>query len=104
MDYASADIAKAAMSEGHMPVLLQFSAEWCDSCRKIAPLIDEIGAVFKKRIRVMTIDVETSADLAQEFGVAAVPSLVMIKEGSIRGKLVGATTRRQVAAFLEDYI
>lgn len=82
------------------PVLLDFYADWCGPCRMLAPMIDEI-ANEREDIIVAKINVDDEQELASEFGIFSIPSLVVMKNGKIVDQSVGAKPKAQILAMLE---
>ena len=83
------------------PVLLDFYADWCGPCRMVSPIIDEI-ANERDDIIVGKINVDENPDLANEFGVFSIPTLVVMKNGSIVNQIAGARPKAQILSMLES--
>lgn len=81
-------------------VLLDFYADWCGPCRMVSPLVDEI-AEENPQYLVGKINVDQEPELAQIFGVSSIPTLVVMKNGRIVQKSVGAIPKSQILAILE---
>ena len=81
-------------------VLLDFYADWCGPCRMVSPLVDEI-AEENPQYLVGKINVDQEPELAQAFGVSSIPMLVVMKNGRIVQKSVGARPKSQILAMLE---
>lgn len=81
-------------------VLLDFYADWCGPCRMVSPLVDEI-AEENPQYLVGKINVDEETELSQTFGVSSIPMLVVMKDGKIVNKAVGARPKQQIKAMLE---
>lgn len=81
------------------PVLIDFFAEWCGPCRMVAPLIEEI-ANERDDVIVGKINVDDSPELAEAFGVFSIPTLVVLKDGKVVNKAVGARPKAQILEML----
>ena len=82
------------------PVLLDFYADWFGPCRMVSPIVDEI-AEERRDIIVGKINVDEEPDLAGEFGVFSIPTLVVMKNGEIVNQATGARPKAQILAMLE---
>lgn len=82
------------------PVLIDFFATWCGPCRMVSPLVDEI-AQERSDIKVCKVDVDDQGELASEFGVSSIPMLVVLKNGQISAKSVGAMPKEDILALLD---
>lgn len=87
------------LSRSKKTALIDFFAEWCGPCRMVSPIIDEI-AEERGDISVYKVNVDTSPELAESFGVVSIPTLVVIKNGTVAGKSVGAIPKEQILSML----
>ena len=81
------------------PVLLDFYADWCGPCRMVGPVVSEI-AEERSDIKVGKVNVDEQSELASQFGVMSIPMLVVVKNGKVVNKSVGARPKDQILAML----
>ncbi len=85
--------------ESDRPVLLDFWAPWCGPCRMVGPVVDEI-ARERADIKVGKVNVDEQPELAGQFGVMAIPTLVVMKDGKVADRAAGARPKAQILAML----
>ena len=85
--------------DSEKPVLLDFWAPWCGPCRMVRPIVDEIAAE-RGDIKVGKVNVDEERELAGQFGVMSIPTLVVIKGGKVVNQMVGARPKSQILAML----
>ena len=88
------------LKKSEKPLLLDFYADWCGPCRMVSPIIDEI-ADERDDISVGKINVDAEQELATEFEVYSIPTLVVIKNGEVVNRASGARPKAQILAMLE---
>ena len=84
------------LRNGSLPLVVDFWATWCGPCRMIAPIISELANEYDGKIIVGKCDVEENEDLALEFGIRNIPTIIFFKNGDAIDKLVGAVSKAKL--------
>ena len=95
------DNFEAEVLNSSVPVLLDFWATWCGPCRMIAPALEEIAAENAGKLKVGKVNVDEEMELAMRFGVTSIPLLVVMKDGKIVNKSVGAMPKAKIEALFK---
>lgn len=83
------------------PVLVDFWAEWCMPCKILGPTIDELADSYKGKALVGKVDIDSNRDVAMKFGISAIPTVIIFKDGQPAKKFVGLTKKEDLAAALD---
>ena len=86
------------------PVLLDFGAEWCQPCKKLAPVVESLAQRYNGRLKVGYVDVGVSQNLAMEFRVMSVPTLLFFKQGKVVRQVVGARTAEELDQLVQEVL
>ena len=81
---------------GELPLVIDFWATWCGPCRMVAPIIEELANEYDGKVTVGKCDVEEADDIAAEFGIRNIPTIVSMKDGKILDKIVGAASKSKI--------
>lgn len=93
---------KKEVLESPVPVLLDFSAEWCQPCKLLAPTIDEIANEYAGKFKVGKVDTDNDMELSASFDISAIPSVLFFKGGQVRKKLFGLKSKADIVKAMQE--
>lgn len=86
---------------GDKPVLVDFWAVWCGPCRMLSPTVDELAETYAEKIEVVKCNVDDCQDIAMEYGIRSIPTLLFFKNGQPVERTVGAVSRNEIVAIID---
>jgi thioredoxin 1 len=92
------------VKESSVPVLVDFWAEWCGPCKAIAPVLDELANLHNGKLKIGKVNVDENQDLAAQYGIRAIPTLIIFKNGEIKEQMVGALSKRDLEAKISTHL
>jgi thioredoxin len=92
------------LSASDVPVLVDFYADWCGPCQMMVPILEQVNAQLQDRLRIVKIDTEKYTDLASQYKISALPTLVLFKQGQPVDRIEGVMQAQQLVQYLQTKV
>ena len=85
-------------------VLVDYWAEWCGPCKMIAPILDEVAGTYQGKLQIAKMNVDENREIPAKFGIRGIPTLMLFKDGQLAATTVGAMSKAQLPAFIDQQL
>ena len=95
---------KSQVLKSCLPVLVDYWAKWCEPCKIISPILQEINAEYSKKLKICKLNIDENPKTPPHYGIRGIPTLMLFKDGEVKATKVGILTKSQLTAFLDGNI
>jgi thioredoxin 1 len=100
----TADNFEQEVLKSDVPVIVDFWAEWCVPCKMVHPILDKIANEYDGKIKIAKVNVDQAGDIAGQYNIISIPTLLLFKDGQVVNQQVGAGSQQAIEGLFKDYL
>jgi thioredoxin 1 len=102
ISHVTDDTFEAEVLKADGPVLVDYWAEWCGPCKMIAPVLEEIAGEYGSKVKIAKLNIDENPATPPKYGIRGIPTLMLFKGGNVEATKVGAVSKSQLSAFIDE--
>jgi len=102
ISHVTDDTFEAEVLQADGPVLVDYWAEWCGPCKMIAPVLEEIAGEYGNKVKIAKLNIDENPATPPKYGIRGIPTLMLFKGGNVEATKVGAVSKSQLSAFIDE--
>ena len=104
IQHLTSDNFKSTVESSTVPVLVDFWAPWCGPCKAIAPVLEELAGEMAGKLSIGKVDVDENGEIAAQYNVRAIPTLILFKDGQVAEQFVGLVGKSDLKTKIEQHL